>query len=327
MLSGMKKCLVSVLTFTSLLILSSRTAHACPTTFVKLRANLNPSDPISENFFGTLAELEAASGLSGTLTVYDRSGVSHLLYLFYFHQVARPDGWRVHVYVDPTDIAPLPYDVPQDRPTLFFNHYVTFVGDNTRFSIFERVGTIRWANGNVSKLEFDYTGNESMSSSSQFSVKEQNGSAIRCTNSATSDFDGDTVDDFTTFDRGVWTIHRSTQLSNPVRFQFGVKGDQPFVGDYTGDGIADIAVWRPSNGTWYLCETVYGSVCANVVAYGLGLRDDRPLRADFDGDGQLDFSVFRPSTGSVYTHFSSTAFVGALPTEEKRTQPVQGGPR
>src|SRR5262249_19687125 len=34
--------------------------------------------------------------------------------------------------------------------------------------------------------------------------------------------------------------------------QWGVPGDVPVVADYGGDGVAKIAVWRPSNGYWYM---------------------------------------------------------------------------
>jgi hypothetical protein len=34
--------------------------------------------------------------------------------------------------------------------------------------------------------------------------------------------------------------------------QFGLPGDITLPADYDGDGIPDLAVWRPSEGNWYI---------------------------------------------------------------------------
>lgn len=65
---------------------------------------------------------------------------------------------------------------------------------------------------------------------------------------------------------------------------------------------ADIAVWRPSNGYWY----VMGQQGSQATAFSFGMQGDKPVPGDFDGDGKTDFSVFRPSDHIWYVWRSST---------------------
>jgi len=52
-----------------------------------------------------------------------------------------------------------------------------------------------------------------------------------------------------------------------------------------------VAVFRLSNGTWYLQQSTAGFT---GIQFGLGT--DLPTAADYDGDGRADVAVFRDGT-------------------------------
>ena len=57
---------------------------------------------------------------------------------------------------------------------------------------------------------------------------------------------------------------------------------------------ADLAVWRPSSGTWH----VLGGQGSQSISTTWGQNGDQPIPADFDGDGKTDFSIYRQSDGT-----------------------------
>ena len=84
--------------------------------------------------------------------------------------------------------------------------------------------------------------------------------------------------------------------------QFGAPRDIPVPADYDGVGASDLAVFRPSDGKWF----VRGQATVQFGASG-----DIPVPADYDGSGRADLAVFRPGTRTWYVRGRPSVQFGA----------------
>lgn len=90
-------------------------------------------------------------------------------------------------------------------------------------------------------------------------------------------------------------------------YQWGLSTDISVPGDFDGDGLNDLAVFRPSTGKWYIVYSSHGLVGANTyyTIHRFGLSGDVPHAKDHDADGIDDLIVYRPSNGTWYVAFSA----------------------
>ena len=154
---------------------------------------------------------------------------------------------------------------------------------------------------------------------------------------------------------GRWYINDAAAqngFSVSQAFRFTVFGEsaasiRPSQFDFDGDRKADVSVFRPENGAWYLQQSsagftgvtfgfgtdklvpadydgdgktdvaVYRSGTWYLLRSQLGFTgvtfgdaNDIPVPADYDGDGKADIAVFRPSNGTWYLQQSTAGFTG-----------------
>ena len=134
-----------------------------------------------------------------------------------------------------------------------------------------------------------------------------------------ADYDGDGIADFAVRrpSNFTWYIKNSSgsnfnseKEDGIQRISFGRNSeDVPVPGFFDEDEIADVAVWRASNSTWYIKNSSgsnYNSTQEDgIQRLTLGEDGDIPVPADYDNDGITDIAVRRPSNFTWYIRYSS----------------------
>jgi hypothetical protein len=119
-------------------------------------------------------------------------------------------------------------------------------------------------------------------------------------------FDGGRVALNGTYRNGRW------DLAGDV-VPFGLTGDQPVVGDWNGDGVDDLGIFRPTEtGTTFYLDRDRDGQHDYLVAFG-NYPQDIPIAGDWDGDGDDDLGGFDPTTATFHLYLLSTTTGVATP--------------
>jgi hypothetical protein len=137
-----------------------------------------------------------------------------------------------------------------------------------------------------------------------------------------ADVNGDGRADIVVFTRGTLAdvhvaLSTGTTFGGSAKWHdfFAVGGEQPRVGDYNGDGMADIATFTTNAAAdVYVALSNGSSFTGTTVKWNdfFGLAGEFPYSGDFNGDGRDDVVTFtHNSLADVYTAMSTGAgFLG-----------------
>jgi uncharacterized surface protein with fasciclin (FAS1) repeats len=129
------------------------------------------------------------------------------------------------------------------------------------------------------------------------------------------DFDGDGYDTISVYRPSTGEVFIINELgadggglgAADYSFLFGNPGDDPFTGDFDGDGIDSVGLHRASTGEVYFRNALSTGVADSFLVYGN--PGDQMFAGDWNADGTDTLGVFRSSTGTMYLRNSNTSGV------------------
>jgi len=120
------------------------------------------------------------------------------------------------------------------------------------------------------------------------------------------DFDGDGFDTVglfglrdgePTFVLSNFRVGESVVAKPEIGFLFGKDGDIPIAGDWDGDGLDTVGVYRPSTNEFFLVNDFNGGP---VITFTFGQSGDLPLAGDWDGDGVDGVGVYTKTSSTMH---------------------------
>jgi hypothetical protein len=170
---------------------------------------------------------------------------------------------------------PVPLDFTGDKKAEFVVYRPPYVGGTA-----EGQWIIRYANGASTVINWGATGDVPMA----------------------RDFDGDGFDDVTVYRPSTGQWHIRFFSGSYVSHTLGDWGDVPL--PYKSGNQWNIAVWRPSNGTFFK-KNIHNNTTAT---FAYGTAGDIPRFGDINGDGSDEYIFWRPSTGN----WSNSSILGTI---------------
>jgi hypothetical protein len=146
------------------------------------------------------------------------------------------------------------------------------------------------------------------------------------------DFDGDGCDTVSVYRPGEGRVFLINSLGanggslGPAErsYSFGNPGDTPFAGDFNGNGVDTVGLYRESTGLVYMRQT-HTTGNANL-SFFFGNPGDRFVTGSWVGNPEDSPAVFRPADAAFYLRYTNTqGFAGSvIPFGEGDWLPIAG---
>lgn len=94
---------------------------------------------------------------------------------------------------------------------------------------------------------------------------------------------------------GEWVVSNEDSEESPtfrVKMIYGIEGGTPLTGDFDGDGVDEVAIFK--EGEWFIDLNGNGRWDEGDLWAELGTAEDRPVVGDWDGDGKDDIGIYGP---------------------------------